>query len=59
MITGRAHIKHTEGGDFREATKRALRQGLDSAEKFYWALLYFKIEVDNQLLGRVLSDVQR
>ena len=45
LITGRAHIKHTEGGDFREATKRALRQGLDSAE--------------NILLGRVLSDVQK
>ena len=60
LITGRAHIKHTEGGDFREATKWALRQGLDSAENILLEPYYnFKIEVDNQLLGRVLSDVQK
>lgn len=60
LITGRANIKHTEGGDFREATKRALRQGLDSAENILLEPYYnFKIEVDNQLLGRVLSDVQK
>lgn len=60
LITGRAHIKHTEGGDFREATKRALRQGLDSTENILLEPYYnFKIEVDNQLLGRVLSDVQK
>lgn len=60
LITGRDHIKHTEGGDFREATKRALRQGLDSAENILLEPYYnFKIEVDNQLLGRVLSDVQK
>ena len=60
FITGRAHIKHTEGGDFREATKRALRQGLDSAENILLEPYYnFKIEVDNQLLGRILSDVQK
>lgn len=60
LITGRAHIKHTESGDFREATKRALRQGLDSAENILLEPYYnFKIEVDNQLLGRVLSDVQK
>ena len=60
LITGRAHIKHTEGGDFREATKRALRQGLDSAENILLEPYYnFKIEVDKQLLGRVLSDVQK
>ena len=60
LITGRAHIKHTEGGDFREATKRALRQGLDSAKNILLEPYYnFKIEVDNQLLGRVLSDVQK
>ena len=60
LITGRAHIKHTEGGDFREATKRALRQGLDSAENILLEPYYnFKIEADNQLLGRILSDVQK
>ena len=60
LITARAHVKHTEGGDFREATKRALRQGLDSAENILLEPYYnFKIEVDNQLLGRVLSDVQK
>lgn len=60
LITGRAHIKHTEGGDFREATKRALRQGLDSAENILLEPYYnFKIEIHNQLLGRILSDVQK
>ena len=60
LVTGRAHIKHTEGGDFREATKRALRQGLDSAENILLEPYYnFKIEADNQLLGRILSDVQK
>lgn len=60
LITGRAHIKHTEGGDFREATKRALRQGLDSAENILLEPYYnFKFEVENQLLGRVLSDIQK
>lgn len=60
LVTGRAHVKHTEGGDFREATKRALRQGLDSAENILLEPYYnFKIEVPNDLLGRVLSDVQK
>ena len=37
LIAGRAHQKHTEGGDFRQATYRAVRQGLKSAKVFYWS----------------------
>jgi ribosomal protection tetracycline resistance protein len=59
LLTGRDHNKHTHGGDFREATLRAIRQGL---EKAYNVLLepyyYFKIKVDLDQIGRVLSDVQ-
>lgn len=60
LITGRAHIKHTEGGDFREATKRAIRQGLEKAEKVLLEPYYrFKMDVDMTLLGRIISDVQK
>lgn len=59
LAAGRAHIKHTEGGDFREATYRAVRQGLMQAESVllepYCA---FTVEVPGELLGRVMSDVR-
>ncbi|KQL53936.1 elongation factor G [Heyndrickxia shackletonii] len=59
LLTGRAHIKHTSGGDFREATLRALRQGLEKAENQLLEPYYdFKIKVDIEQMGRVLSDVQ-
>lgn len=60
LITGRAHNKHTEGGDFREATKRAIRQGLEKAEKVLLEPYYrFKIDVNMNLMGRVMSDIQK
>lgn len=60
LLTGRAHNKHTSGGDFREATKRALRQGLESGENKLLEPYYkFKIDVDLNLIGRVMNDIQR
>lgn len=60
LVTGRAHLKHTEGGDFREATKRAIRQGLESIENVLLEPYYkFKIDVNINLIGRVLSDIQK
>lgn len=60
LVTGRHHIKHTSGGDFREATLRALRQGLESTENILLEPFYkFKIQVDINLMGRVLSDINK
>jgi translation elongation factor EF-G len=57
---GRAHIKHTEGGDFREATYRAIRQGLEKAESVLLEPFYqFEIYVEESYVGRVISDIQR
>ncbi|SFC68788.1 small GTP-binding protein domain-containing protein [Bacillus sp. OV322] len=59
LITGRSHIKHTSGGDFRQAAYRALRQGLEKAENILLEPYYhFKITVDINHMGRVLSDIQ-
>ncbi|MFW5998914.1 MAG: GTP-binding protein, partial [Halanaerobiaceae bacterium] len=60
LLTGRAHNKHTSGGDFREATLRALRQGLEKAEMELLEPYYdFKIKVDSDYMGRVLSDIEK
>lgn len=60
LLTGRAHNKHTGGGDFREATFRALRQGLEQAQNILLEPYYnFKIEVELEHMGRVLSDIQK
>lgn len=60
LATGRAHNKHTEGGDFREATFRAIRQGLEKSENVLLEPYYkFKIDVDLNYMGRVISDIQR
>jgi ribosomal protection tetracycline resistance protein len=60
LLTGRAHNKHTCGGDFREATFRALRQGLEKVESLLLEPYYkFTIEVLADYIGRVLSDIQR
>lgn len=60
LLTGRAHNEHTAGGDFREATYRALRQGLEQAENVLLEPYYaFKIKVEIDLMGRILSDIQR
>ncbi len=57
---GRAHEKHTSGGDFREATYRAIRQGLEKAESVLLEPYYrFEVYVDTEHLGRVLSDIQK
>ncbi len=59
LLAGRAHLKHTEGGDFREAVGRAMRQGLMEAESILLEPWYaFVIEVPQSLCGRVLADVQ-
>lgn len=58
LIAGRAHAKHTEGGDFREATWRALRQGLRSAECVLLEPWYdFRLEVPSENVGRAMSDI--
>lgn len=60
LLTGRAHNKHTEGGDFRETTYRAIRQGLEKCENVLLEPYYkFKIDVDLEYMGRVISDIQR
>lgn len=60
LLTGRAHNKHTCGGDFREATFRALRQGLEKVENILLEPYYkFTVEVSSDHIGRVLSDIQR
>lgn len=60
LLTGRAHLKHTEGGDFRQATYRALRQGLMQAENVLLEPVYaFTLEVPTEQLGRAMSDIQK
>ncbi|MFE5317688.1 GTP-binding protein [Paenibacillus sp. NPDC056579] len=60
LLTGAAHNEHTHGGDFREATFRALRQGLEKARNVLLEPYYhFKIKVELDDMGRVLSDIQK
>ncbi|WP_186671958.1 translation factor GTPase family protein [Sporosarcina sp. BP05] len=60
LLTGRSHNEYTSGGDFREATFRALRQGLEQASNTLLEPYYdFKIKVDLDHMGRVLSDIQQ
>lgn len=60
LLTGRSHIKHTEGGDFREATYRAIRQGLEKAENVLLEPYYkFKISAPLENMGRIISDIQK
>lgn len=60
LLRGRAHNKHTSGGDFREATLRALRQGLESTQNVVLEPYYrFKISADVEYMGKILSDIQR
>lgn len=59
LASGRAHIKHTEGGDFRQATYRAVRQGLMSAESVLLEPFYsFRLEVPRASIGRAISDIK-
>lgn len=60
LLTGRGHNEHTSGGDFREATFRALRQGLEQADNRLLEPYYqFKIKVEQDMIGKVLSDIQQ
>ena len=60
LVAGRAHQKHTEGGDFRQATYRAVRQGLMEVESILLEPWYnFRLEVPGEQVGRALSDLQR
>ena len=59
LASGRAHLKHTEGGDFREATYRAVRQGLMKAKSLLLEPWYaFTLELPTELIGRAISDVR-
>ena len=60
LLAGRAHTKHTEGGDFRQAAWRAVRQGLMEAESVLLEPVYaFRLELPAENLGRAISDFQR
>ena len=60
LVSGKAHAKHTEGGDFRQATYRAVRQGLRCAESVLLEPVYdFTLEVPAENLGRAMNDIQR
>lgn len=60
LASGRAHEKHTEGGDFRQATYRAVRHGLRSAKSVLLEPIYeFSLEIPNDNVGRAISDIQR
>ena len=60
LLTGRAHLKHTEGGDFRQATYRAVRQGLMMTESVLLEPFYsFRMEIPQESLGRALTDLQQ
>ncbi|MEC1178327.1 TetM/TetW/TetO/TetS family tetracycline resistance ribosomal protection protein [Metasolibacillus meyeri] len=60
LLTGRAHVEYTSGGDFREATFRALRQGLEQAENILLEpYYYFKMKAASDFVGRMMFDVQQ
>ena len=59
LVAGHAHIKHTEGGDFRQATYRALRQGLMKAKNVLLEPYYaFRLEIPAEQLGRAINDIR-
>lgn len=60
LVSGKAHNKHTEGGDFREATYRAVRQGLKEAESVLLEPYYsFQLELPEKMLGRAMTDIEK
>ena len=60
LVSGRAHNKHTEGGDFREATYRAVRQGLKEANSILLEPYYsFQLEVPREMVGRAMMDIEK
>ena len=59
LAAGKAHLKHTEGGDFRQAVYRAIRQGLHQAENILLEPVYeFRLELPSAVIGRAMSDIQ-
>lgn len=60
LIAGKAHTKHTEGGDFRQATYRAVRQGLKKAKSILLEPVYeYRLEVPQDMIGRAMTDIQK
>lgn len=60
LVSGRAHTKHTDGGDFREATYRAVRQGLKEAESIVLEPYYaFQLELPEKMVGRAMTDIEK
>lgn len=60
LVAGKAHLKHTEGGDFRQATYRAVRQGLMQAQNILLEPYYsFRLELPDGCAGRAINDIQR
>ncbi len=60
LLCGRAHLKHTEGGDFRQSTYRAVRQGLKKAQSVLLEPWYdFRLELPQELVGHAITDIQR
>lgn len=60
LTAGRSHQKHTEGGDFRQATYRAVRQGLKEAKSMLLEPVYeYRLEIPSDKLGRAMSDIQK
>lgn len=60
LVSGRAHNKHTEGGDFREATYRAVRQGLKEAKSILLEPYYaFQLELPEKMVGRAMTDIEK
>ena len=60
LIAGKAHLKHTEGGDFRQATYRAVRHGLKQAQSRLLEPFYeYSLEIPTECLGRAMTDIQR
>ncbi len=60
LIAGRAHLKHTEGGDFRQATYRAVRQGLKKAKNVLLEPWYrFRLELPQKLVGHAMTDIEK
>ena len=60
LVNGRAHLKHTEGGDFRQSTYRAVRQGLKKATSILLEPVYeYQLEVPSDMIGRAMSDIQK
>ena len=59
LVSGKAHPKHTEGGDFRQATYRAVRQGLREAKSILLEPVYeFTLEVPTENVGKAMADIQ-